>query len=57
MDTTIVNILQEFLKTGYKAAKVDGLRDILQKVARDNNLPIEVFERRNVIYMMRTDDA
>jgi hypothetical protein len=52
-------VLRNFLNSGMKAAQIRGLtevlRDMLEQIAKENMLPIEVLERRNVIYFRRTD--
>jgi len=52
-------VLRNFMRSGMKAAKIGGLpevlRDMLEEISKENDLPIEVLERRNVIYFKRTD--
>jgi hypothetical protein len=55
MKDTILSILHEFIDSGYKGVKVDGMREIIQEVANKYELPVEVLERRNVLYLRRTD--
>jgi len=55
----LLDALNNFQRTGMKQARIAGLsqliRDMLLALVKEHSLPIEVLERRNVIYFKRTD--
>lgn len=55
MQNELAMLLQEFLDSGYTGVKLYGLKELLQEVADEYDMPIEVRLHRNVIYLVRTD--
>lgn len=50
-----VDLMQAFLDTGYRGIKLYGVPEVLQKIAVQQDMPIEVRLHRNIIYLVRTD--
>ena len=59
MTDQLLTVLTNFMRADMKQAQIRGLtevlKEMLQDTAKENSLPIEVLERRNVIYFKRTD--
>ena len=57
MQDELVDILQAFLDSGYRGVKLYGIQELMQKIADERKMPIEVRLHRNVIYLVRTDEG
>lgn len=52
-------VLRNFLNADMKQAQIQGMisivAELLVEIVKEKELPIEVLEKRNVIYFKRTD--
>jgi len=58
-DDRFEQILRNFMATDMRGVQIKGINtivaELLEEIVKEKNLPIEVLEKRNVIYFKRTD--
>ncbi len=50
-------LVMEFLASGTKGVRLESLTNHLRKVISEENFPVRVVEKKNLVYLVRTDVA